>query len=49
MPQTPQQRRANLKYAKKEEAKKGRPQSEYAPKKRGPLPVSVPWLSKYRN
>lgn len=45
MPQTPQQRRANQKYAKREENKKGKPVAKYAAKKLQPLPVTKTWLS----
>ncbi|CAN6674451.1 protein Ysy6p [Trichomonascus vanleenenianus] len=45
MPQTPQQRRGNLKYAKREEKKMGKPASEYTKKKAEQMPISRTWLA----
>ena len=45
MPQTPIQRRANEKYARKEELKKGKPASSHTKKERSP--ISKPWLCMY--
>lgn len=42
MPQTPQQRRANLKYAKREEKKMGKPHSNIQKKEKSP--ISTSWL-----
>lgn len=43
MPQTPVQRRANEKYARREEKKKGKPASSFAVKKEK-SPISTSWL-----
>uniref|UniRef100_A0A060TB51 Stress-associated endoplasmic reticulum protein n=1 Tax=Blastobotrys adeninivorans TaxID=409370 RepID=A0A060TB51_BLAAD len=45
MPQTPRQRLANERYAKKEQWKKGKPTSEVKPKQKDPLPISKGWLA----
>lgn len=44
--QTPRQRVANQKFAKREEKKKGRPEAEVAPPQKEPIPVSKTWLGK---
>ena len=45
--QTPQQRRANDKYAKQEAAKRGKPQSATKPKEKFKPPISYTWISRY--
>jgi hypothetical protein len=45
-PQTPRQRVANRRYAKREERKKGKPESEVNEKKGHGLPISKGWLGK---
>ncbi|KAL2215269.1 hypothetical protein M432DRAFT_634753 [Thermoascus aurantiacus ATCC 26904] len=44
MAQTPQQRRANEKYARHEAAKRGRPESAVKQKQRLKSPVSTGWV-----
>ncbi|PKX90884.1 RAMP4 family protein [Aspergillus novofumigatus IBT 16806] len=44
MAQTPQQRRANERYAKHEAAKRGKGQTTAKPKQNSKSPVSTGWL-----
>jgi len=44
MAQTPQQRRANEKYAKREAAKRGKPESITKSKLKSKSPVSTGWI-----
>lgn len=45
--QTPKQRLANQKYAKREEYKKGKPESAYKAQKKEKSPLSTGWMGKY--
>ncbi|CAI6341462.1 unnamed protein product [Periconia digitata] len=47
MAQTPQQRAANAKFAKREEAKMGRPSDFRARKETFSSPISKGWVSKF--
>jgi len=44
MAQTPQQRKANEKYAKREAAKRGKPESTAKSKLKSKSPVSTGWI-----
>ncbi|CAL5867752.1 uncharacterized protein PFLUO_LOCUS1972 [Penicillium psychrofluorescens] len=44
MVQTPQQRRANERYAKNEAAKRGKPVTKSKPKQTSKAPVSTTWV-----
>ncbi|EFR01785.1 hypothetical protein MGYG_04788 [Nannizzia gypsea CBS 118893] len=43
-PQTPQQRRANEKFAKKEASKRGKPETTVKSKPKAKSPISVGWV-----